>query len=119
MPTTADILRAEYGLGELMEQEFPSVAISAVTSSEILTPDPNRLSITFINTGTTSIVVRPVGVVSALNGITISPSGGLLSLMWREDTILPTRRWSALALVGAGTMYILTVSSYSRRDGGT
>ena len=111
MPRVADILEREYNLGLISDREIPSLAVSATTSDEILRVDPNRLALTIINTGSFAVMVRPIGSASTTNGILLAANGGGISLFYREDYVLTTRRWTAIAIGTASTLYVLEQTS--------
>lgn len=79
------------------------------TRSVVAQRDPERVSITFVNLSADAIYVVPGPDVTTTHGIRLDSLGGFLSLNVREDMILPSDEWTAVAAVAGSSLLVITV----------
>lgn len=106
----ADWLLRTYGGLFTYEDSNPSVGVTAV---ELVNNDPERVHLTIVNLSINTLVVAPFRDVTLTNGIVLAPSGGNITLNVREDLILPSLNWYAIAGGAASNVFINTVRRYS------
>lgn len=78
--------------------------------------DPEAVALTFINLGTDIVFLRPKNPAAANAGIVLSPGGGSISLIVRDDGTLPTFNWWAFPNTAGQTVYFLRLSRYTNLD---
>tara|TARA_R110000824_G_scaffold137591_1_gene301760 strand:- start:456 stop:791 length:336 start_codon:yes stop_codon:yes gene_type:complete len=81
----------------------------ATASGQLLTPNPNRLAFIFVNLSGVDVYLRPHGTVTASNGILLAPLGGSLTVRWRDDFMMPSEDWYALAASGTANFYLVSL----------
>jgi hypothetical protein len=80
------------------------VGVSVV---EILSSNPNRVSILIVNLSLNNLYISPQNDVSATKGIYIAPSGGAITLQWDRDFELVSQPFFAIASGAASDVFIL------------
>ncbi len=93
--------------GPLDDKDFEFVV--GLSLLVVAANNPDRISLTLVNLGTTVIVVSPTQATTLTHGIRLDPSGGTLTLDLVEDGILPTREWTAVSDLAGGALYALSV----------
>lgn len=93
-------------------RELEAETTVGVTAVSVAPRDPERMSLTLANLGTTSIVVAPFASVTLLRGIRLISGGGTVSLNVEEDGHLPSLEWFGIGDAAGGAIYRLEV----RRD---
>lgn len=83
-----------------------AVGLTRVTASE---RDPERVTLVFMNLGTTVIFVAPTPLVSTTLGFRLGPSGGLVAMDVWEDAHAPTLEWFAIGDLAGGTLFRLSI----------
>lgn len=107
-----DILE-EFAGGPLRDEDASlSVGLSIVRAAE---RDYERISLTFVNLGGTTIFLAPSPVPSSTSGIRLGANGGTISLSISEDGLLPSVEWNAVGDAAGGNLYRLTVRRETRR----
>ena len=99
-----DLLNEDIGANAAPTEDALLSTIST-SSQALLAPNPNRLAFIFVNLSGVDMYLRPHGAVAASNGIIISPLGGSLTVRWRDDFMLPSEDWYALAASGTQNFY--------------
>lgn len=107
-PDVQAIIEREIGSGVTVRETAVGVTVSQ-TPAQILPPDPTRLAFTFINLSVNAIHVGMREQVAATQGIFVQPSGGSLVMNWRDDLILPTREYFAIASGADSAIYLIEV----------
>lgn len=72
------------------------------TPTLIARQNPNRLCLWIANNSASTLFVLPKNTVSSTNGFYIAPNGGTLVVQVKDDLILPSLNWYAIA-GGAGS----------------
>jgi len=80
--------------------------------------DNERVALTLVNIGASTIFVGPTTQVSLTRGIRLGSNGGLITLSVDEDALLSALEWNAISDVAGGTLYIITVRRETREEGG-
>lgn len=106
-----DWLESRFG-GPLREEEID--AAPGTTSIQAAPRDFERVSLTFVNLGTTTLFVRPGGLATTASGFRLGSSGGLISLSILEDGLLPCLEWSVVGDAAGGDLYTLICRRESR-----
>ena len=104
--TLKDLLVDELGV-ETFERE--TVGQAGLASALILRQNPNRVAFIVVNLSVNTLYMAVRGLASATRGIRLGPSGGSLSVFYRDDLILPAREWQAIATAAASDYYVLEV----------
>lgn len=112
----AQWLLSSYGGLYTLDTDTIAVGTSAI---ELVNNDPERVHIIMCNLSVNNIVVSPNPDVTISEGIFISPQGGLISFNLRDDLIMPSIGWSAIASGASSDLYLATVRRYSPGEGGT
>lgn len=89
--------------------------VVGITEVEAAVRDPERVSLTFVNLGLTTLFLSPLGQASVTEGIRLFPSGGLVSISIDEDAILQAVRWVTIGDAVGGSLFRISV----RREGQT
>lgn len=87
------------------EHEF----VVAAAQIEVAPGDSERVTITFVNLGATTIYIAPSLAVGAGRGMRLGPTGGMISMNVEEDSLLPALNWFAFGSGPAGVLYTLSV----------
>lgn len=95
----------DYGGVLLVEQGVVTVGVAVV---EVAGGDPERVTMTLINLGTTDIFVSPEVIVSTTRGIRLGANGGGVTMDAKEDGILQTLQWFGISSVAGQTVFRLT-----------
>jgi hypothetical protein len=85
------------------------------TASVVVAPnDPDRVWLSIINTGTTSITLsfRPTAI--AGQGILLLDNGSVYSVQVRDDAILPAWALSAIGDLAGGTLEVFEITMESQ-----
>ena len=83
-----------------------------VTPTEVAGGDGDRGALLMLNLSAATIYVAPNTLVAATRGIFLGANGGSLALVLRDDLVLPTLQWWALAAAAASDLYVLRVRRY-------
>ena len=98
-------------LDALLEQEYnvsthpgnqSGVKVVGTSVSQLVSANPNRVSLTVMNIGSVSVWLDIENTVSSTTGLLLSPNGGVMSLNWRDDMSMIPREWFVIA-AGIGT----------------
>lgn len=74
--------------------------------------DSERVSLTLVNLGATTLYIAPTPEVSAVRGIRLGPTGGTVAMNLFQDALLPALPWYVMGSGAGGTLFILQ----ARRD---
>ena|SRR3990167_2572849 len=96
------------GYVEVLEATL-SVGVSA---GEVAGGDGERVGLVLVNLSTATIWVAPTPAVSSSRGIQIGSSWGYLVLNVRDDMILPSLQWYAVASAAASSLYVVRVRRF-------
>ena len=103
-----DLLQEEFGT-TFEVHENPVTASVGITSVQFLQASGNRLAFVVINLSANVVYIRPKLDATTSIGIRLDPSGGWRSCYYKEDFLLPTMDWFAIATGAASTIYVLEV----------
>ncbi len=106
--TLDDLLATEYGVNTHIGPESKVNAV-AITVTGLVSNNPNRVGLTFINIGANNVYIWFLNTVGAANGILLAANGGSLSLDWRTDFALLGYDWYGIAVGGASNVQVLEV----------
>jgi len=83
-------------------------AVSVGTARVLASPhDGERVSLTFVNLGTTVVYISPEPLVSTTRGIRLGPSGGMVGVNVTQDATLPMAEWWAAGDAAGGTLFVI------------
>jgi hypothetical protein len=102
-----EVLRSEY-FG-LFRPEQAVIALSLSVPTLILPRNAERISLAIICTGVQTIRVAPSNEIVKTAGILLISGGGAFTSNIKEDGILPTEEWWAMALNGDSSCYALAI----------
>ncbi|MBA7583500.1 hypothetical protein ES708_25445 [subsurface metagenome] len=109
MGRLAEAIMREWGFDTFAE--IPPYAEALTTTPEqILKNNPDRLSWDIFNLGDEVVFLGHDNTVSSSNGYYLSPKGGHIGMMWKEDGELVGREIWAVAAVSASTIFIKAVA---------
>jgi len=101
----AEYLRDRFG-GLLDAQKFDrSIGTTVGLAAD---RDPERVFLLLINLSANDIFVAPDTVPSTTHGIRLAANGGGFSTSVRDDGVLPSLEWNAIANAAASSLYVLT-----------
>ena len=106
----ADWLQENYGG---LYTYFTDNEVIGVQAVRLVNNDPERVHLTIVNTSLNTVMVAPSPDVTLQNGIFLSGGGGSVTLNMREDLILPSLEWYAVANVAGSPVFFQTVRRYS------
>ena len=104
-----DFIDREFGGQYEVLEATVSVGTSAV---EIAGGDGGRVVLVLVNLSANAIYVAPTPQVGASHGIYLGGNGGALTLGVRDDLILPSLQWYALANQAASSLYVVRVRQF-------
>lgn len=105
-----DFIVAELG-GPFEEEE--SVVSVGTSATRLVLNDPESAALLFVNVGANTIYISLTDKVSASRGIVLDSGGGSLSMIVRDDLVLPAREWWGLADTAATDLYVLRLRRYA------
>lgn len=87
----------------------PTATTATTSDASLVGNDPDRVGLTIINLGVSTIYVVPDSdaPASSTNGIVLSPQGGTMNLDVMEDGPLPSYGWHAIAASGTPNLLVL------------
>ncbi len=91
-------------LGHTEEEFDVGTAVVEVTHG-----DAERVSLTFVNLGATSLYLAPSVNVSTIHGIRLAANGGTVSMNVVADAILPALNWRCVGDGIDGVLFVLSV----------
>jgi hypothetical protein len=114
--TLADLIAREYGVRTRARFSAPGLQ-AGVAISRAAIQAPNRIGLTMVNLSANVIYISPDSVPSATHGIRLAPSGGNITLNWREDTHLVGLEWSMLGSAAASDITVIETLILDPRAG--
>lgn len=106
--TLDDLLSQEYGVNTHIGPE--SIVVSVLTTrTPLVSNNPNRVGLTFMNIGVAPIVIWFLNTVAAGNGFLLAANGGSLALDWRVDFALLGYDWYGISPGGPSNLQIAEV----------
>lgn len=106
-----DMLSERYGV-RVTSNEAPAGTTVGVAVGLVLPNNPRRLAFVLVNMSANAIYVSPDADCAATHGIVLVPNGGTLALNYREDLILPSLNWYAIAAGAGSALYWLEAVIY-------
>ena len=111
MPASlAAAIEAEIG-GPTEPRVNPVTSSVGTSVARIASANPNRFALTIVNLGAVAIYVAPDNAPSSTRGIRLAPSGGALTLNWRDDFQLAGWDWFAIADAAATAIFVMEVNA--------
>lgn len=110
--TLQTLLTRQFGVKTRTRATAPGFQVGT-SIVQVLRQNPNRLAAVIINLSANAVYVSPDGITSATHGISLSPSGGALTLLWNEDFDMVGYEWNAIAAVAASDVFVLEVLTLS------
>jgi len=108
--TMKDLLTNEYGVNVHPSNESGTYAVGT-TAGQILSNNPNRVGLTFVNPGTINVLLFFGKNPTANFGILLAGGGGTLSLNWRDDMTMIPWDWYAIAPGGATNITVASLET--------
>lgn len=110
MPNVQDLIRGEFGAPAIIEQDPDNDGDIGTTSELLLRRDPNRAGLFIINLGSNTVLLNPGGQpATATRGIRLDANGGSISMNWRDDFVLPTEEWHAIAITASSQIRVYAI----------
>lgn len=107
-PITVELIRAQLGVeSDYVEELYDGTIGTAV--QQVVPNDPNRLGLTLVNFGTSSITLRFSNEVTSGKGIILASGGGNISFRYDLDFVLTVRSIYAVSASAGGSLYVLEV----------
>lgn len=104
-----DFLAKEFGGEVEYADETKTVG---TTAAEVAGGDGERPALLFINLSANTIYVAPTPSVSTTRGIYLGANGGSVSMVVRDDLILPALQWHAVASAAGSSLYVIRVRRF-------
>ncbi len=111
IPQGAALRITEEISGGLIE-ENETLVVTGTVQVEAVPNDPDAVSLLMINTGSNPVMISLGTRPSSVNGISLLPFGGLISLTIKDDFLLPSRAWFCISPAGASYLYVLRLRVY-------
>ena len=94
------LIEREYGLSgsEIVEGEAIVAAAAAV---RIWKQDPRRVAFTFVNLSANVLGIAPFGDLTTARQISVAANGGVVTVGFRDDLVLPSLEWFVLGTAAA------------------
>ena len=80
--------------------------------------DAERVSLTLVNLGATTLYLSPSLQVSTVHGLRLGAQGGTVTMNVEEDSLLPALGWWCVSSAGGGLLFVLTVFRSSKHEPG-
>jgi hypothetical protein len=106
--TLAQLLLNEYGVRTNPGPETAVLSVG-VNSQKLVSNNPNRVGISFINNSVNTIWISNTNLLVANQGIFIGGNGGTVTLNWRDDMTLVSSDWYGVAAVAASALQVFEV----------
>lgn len=97
-------IEAEFGVRTRSAENREDTSINT-TSTIILRADGGRLAFTVINLGANAVFIRPNNAATSTLGIRIAPSGGSVSMAFKDDFSLVGKEFHAITASSTSTIY--------------
>ena len=94
--------------GGTVEETDETVSVGT-TVTDIVGNDPDAVALVLINLGATTVFVAPTNTVATNKGIQLNANGGFMSLIVRDDLILPANAWYGIADTAASDVYVIRI----------
>lgn len=104
-----EYLRRLFGGDFSVSDESITVGVAPILACQ---GDAERVSLTLVNLGATTLYIAPTAEVSATRGIRLGPTGGTTAMNLFQDALLPALPWYVVGDGAGGTLFLLT----ARRD---
>ncbi len=104
--TLQTYIQRRFGVSVYPQVSAPTFSMGIV-AAPILKQNANRLLAMFVNLSLNALYVAPDNLVGANHGISISPSGGSLTLLAEEDFDLVGLEWFGIAGAAASSVFVL------------
>jgi len=101
-----ELIDDRYGVRTRAVQQ-PEGTTAETTVAILARANPQRVGLLVVNTSAADIYVRPGGIASANESITLVPNGSL-SVTILDDFSLPTLEWSVLSASGSQAIFTLS-----------
>lgn len=110
MKTGHDIVQERFGV-KTSYNEQPKVTQVETVKTKVLSYNPNRLGLVFVNTGGNNVYLAPSNNVAVGEGILISANGGSISLNILEDFEFASMEFYGISDGAASTCYLVEIVS--------
>tara|TARA_Y100000310_G_scaffold107683_1_gene106085 strand:- start:18 stop:356 length:339 start_codon:yes stop_codon:yes gene_type:complete len=94
--TLPQLINEEFGTPTRLDQD-PEITSVGTSTLRLLRQDPNRLAFIFVNLSSNVVFLGPFSDVSSSKGFRAGPSGGSVSLHYKEDFHLVGQEWFVVA----------------------
>jgi len=101
-----EFLQRRFG-GPCRDQDL--VVTVGTSIINVVPRDNERVSLTFVNLGSSNIYISPSSNPSTAKGMKLGPSGGTVAINLNDDSLLVAVEWNAIGDAAGGTLYVLTV----------
>lgn len=100
----SDLLREQLGVNT---RPVISESTIGTSNSKVLSNDPNRVALTFINLSANTIYLMIDNLVSTTRGIRLDSGGGSVSFTWQYDMHLLLYEWHAVASDASSQLLVI------------
>lgn len=108
--TLYQLLEAHFGI-KTSYNVNPIVAQVQTTLTKLLSYNPNRVGLIFVNNGAVNITISPLNTVVVGNGIILVANGGGISFTWDEDFEFLAGEFFGMADGAASNIFIMEIIS--------
>ena len=106
----SDLLERQYGVKTTVVVNPLIVALPAALT-RVVSSNPQRLGLTIMNLGATSMYLAPDNLVSVTRGLLLVPNGGIVSFRWDVDFTLCSYEWFGISVAAPNAIFTLEVRS--------
>lgn len=103
-----DLIAQEVGARARAEEDALTTTVTTA-GVQVLRDNPLRLGFVVINLGSYAVYLRPRRPATTSAGIRLVSNGGSLSVLWRDDLVLPGLDWWAISESGDSTIYLVSI----------
>ena len=93
-------------------EENDSTISVGTSATKVVDNDPDALALTIVNIGANSVYLAPTNNPTSSKGIILDASGGSVSMVVRDDLLLPALEWYGIAPSGASNVYVIRLRRY-------
>ncbi len=86
--------------------------VTGSTSIKVVAQNFERLAFSISNYGPYDVVLSPDGESISGSGFVVGAGGGMMSVNWREDILLPGLSWFASSVDGASNLLVVELIRY-------
>jgi hypothetical protein len=112
----SDLLKDTFGVTTMTREPAANIAVG-VAVGRVLEYNDNRLGLTFINQGATTLYLSTKKGIAVGDGYRLLAAGGSISFSWQEDFDLVAQEWYGISSAAGGVLSYVEVVTYGTSGG--